>query len=66
VAECLSARDFPAPYQPAAPVTFRVQLATIDRAEAFRGRTGVRITGPRTVESTGQTFWEAWDQFWYQ
>lgn len=66
VYECLGARDFPPPYRPASPVTFRVELASIDQAQAYGGRTGVRITGPRTVESTGETFWDAWSQFWYR
>jgi len=66
VYECLSARDFPPPYKPDPPVTFRVELATVDQASVFNGRAGVAITGPRTVESTGETFWQAWDQFWYR
>lgn len=66
VYRCMNARDFPPPYQPEPPVTFRVELASIDRAAAFAGRTGVNIVGPRTVESTGDTFWQAWDQFWYR
>jgi D-amino peptidase len=62
----LSQRDWPAPYQPAAPVTFRVELATPDRANAFFGRAGVEIVGPRTVQATADTFWQAWDHFWYR
>jgi D-amino peptidase len=66
VYKVLSDGDFPPPYKPEPPVTFRVELATVDRAAAFVGRTGVEIVGPRTVESTGETFWEAWDRFWYR
>lgn len=49
-----------------APVTFRVELATSDRTNAFLGRTGVEVVGARTVQATGTTFWEAWDAFWYR
>jgi len=66
VYECLNARSFPPPYRPDAPVTFRVELASVDRASSFAGRSGVRLTGPRTVESRADTFWQAWDQFWYR
>lgn len=48
------------------PVTFQVELATADRAEAFRGRAGVEIVGARTVRSTAENFWKAWDAFWYR
>lgn len=65
VAGCLSSSaSFPAPYRPETPVTFRVDLASIDQAAAYRGRSDVTIVGPRTVESTADTFWQAWDQFW--
>jgi D-amino peptidase len=66
VYECMMSRDFPEPYRPAAPVVFRVELASIDQAADFAGREGVRVTGPRTVEASGATFWEAWDHFWYR
>ncbi|MBV9280307.1 MAG: M55 family metallopeptidase, partial [Chloroflexi bacterium] len=66
VYDALTARDWPDPYRPASPVTFRVELATTDQAGVFRGRSGVEILGPRTVVSTGATFWQAWDQFWYR
>lgn len=64
--EALSARHFPRPYKPESPVTFRVELASVDQAAVFRGRTGVEIVSPRTVQVTGGTFWEAWDYFWYR
>jgi D-amino peptidase len=66
VRDALTAHNWPEAYKPASPVTFRVELATIDQASAFAGRTGVEIVGPRTVVSTGVTFWEAWNQFWYR
>lgn len=57
---------WPKPLVFEAPVTFKVELATTDRANAFLGRTGVEVVGPRTVQATGKTFWEAWDAFWYR
>jgi D-amino peptidase len=66
VAQSLSMHNWPKPYKPAAPVTFKVELATPDRVAEFKGRTGVRIEGSRTIVSTGDNFWQAWDQFWYR
>jgi len=56
--------SWPPPLRFPPPVTFRVELATPDRANAFDGRVGVEITGPRTVQATGATFWDAWSHFW--
>ncbi len=66
VYEALEGRDWPAPYKPAGPVTFRVELQSVDQIASFRNRVGVEILGPRTVVSRGDTFWEAWDRFWYR
>ncbi len=67
VKEALENRDnWPKPVHFDSPVTFHVELATSDRAAAFQGREGVTITGPRSVEASGATFWEAWDKFWYR
>jgi D-amino peptidase len=66
VREALTTRNWPEAYKPEPPVVFRVELASIDQASAFAGRTGVEIIGPRTVVSTGESFWQAWNQFWYR
>ncbi|HVB61809.1 MAG TPA: M55 family metallopeptidase, partial [Ktedonobacteraceae bacterium] len=68
VAQVLSRdkNEWPQPYKPTSPVTFKVDLAAPDGVNDFKGRSGVEIAGPRTVLSTGNTFWEAWDQFWYR
>jgi D-amino peptidase len=67
IEQALCNRDhWPAPLHFEPLVTFTVELATPDRAAAFAGRTGVEIAGPRTVRATGQTYWEAWDNFWYR
>jgi D-amino peptidase len=59
-------QNWPSPFKPQSPVTFRVELATTDQTAPFRGRTGVEIVGPRTVISRGDDFWQAWDQFWFR
>jgi len=64
--EALSRRDWPPAFRPPPPVTFRVELQSADGAGVFRGRTGVEVVGPRTVVSRGDSFWQAWDQFWYR
>jgi len=40
------------------PVTFKVELATPDRAASFLGRTGVEVVGPLTVQATADNFWK--------
>jgi D-amino peptidase len=62
----LAERNWPAPYKPDRPVTFRVELADRGQAIEFRNRPGVTVTGPRTVVSVADDFWQAWDQFWYR
>lgn len=63
----LTHRDnWPKPVKFAAPVTFKVELAATDRAASFQGRIGVEVTGPRSVQATADTFWEAWDHFWFR
>jgi hypothetical protein len=49
-------RGWPAPYVPASPVTFKVELAGADHAQHYEARTGVELVGPRAVVSRGQTF----------
>lgn len=67
VQEALESRaNWPKPLTFDAPVTFKVELATPDRVASFYGREGVEVTGPRSVQATGRTFWEAWDRFWYR
>src|SRR5579884_2829827 len=66
VAQAVSLKRWPKPLKFSSPVTFRVELATPDRVSDFAGRTGVKVEGPRTVSSTADNFWQAWDQFWYR
>src|SRR5579875_2578561 len=66
VAQAISLKRWPKPYKPQGPVTFRIELATPDCVGDFIGRHGVTIEGPRMVSSTGENFWQAWDQIWYR
>jgi D-amino peptidase len=62
VFRALTNRDWPAPYKPEMPVQFRVELATVDQADAFRGKAGIEFVDSRTIVSTGDTFWQVWEQ----
>src|SRR5579859_2152514 len=53
-------QNWPKPYKVTGPVTFKVELASPDRAQDFSGQAGVSVEGPRTVTSTGDTFWQVW------
>ncbi len=66
VTQALSLGNWPKAYKPDGPVTFKVELATPDRANDFKGRSGVHLEGARTVASIADNFWQAWDQFWYR
>jgi D-amino peptidase len=66
VYEALTRPEFPTPFKPQRPVTFRVELAGTEGTATYHHREGVRITGPRTVEATGDDFWQLWDRFWYR
>ena len=66
VYSALTMRNWPKPLKFDGPVSFKVELATSDRAADFTGKPGVEIVNPRLVVSTAATFWEAWDQFWYK
>lgn len=60
----LTRRDWPKPLKFPAPTSFTVELATPDRAAEFAGKPGVEIVNPRLVVARGNSFWEAWDNFW--
>jgi len=47
-------------YDPGAPCTITVELNTADQADPYRNRGDVVVTGPRTIEATADTWWEAW------
>jgi len=47
-------------YDPGAPCTIEVELATSDHADVYRHRPGVTLADPRTIEVTAPTWWDAW------
>ena len=49
---------------PGAPCEIQVDLGAPDHAVDYRHRTGVELTGPRTVISRGDTWWTAWQQLY--
>jgi D-amino peptidase len=52
------------PYIPDTPTTIKIELASVDKLAEFKGRSGVEITGPVTVESRAKDWLTAWNQFW--
>lgn len=52
------------PYCPAQPTTIKIEVASVDKLADFKGRPGVEITGPATVESGAKDWMTAWNQFW--
>ena len=58
--EALGRRGAPV-YDPGAPCTIAVELATPDHADAYRHRAGVTLDGaPQRGERGRQTWWDAW------
>ena len=47
-------------YDPGAPCTIEVELATPDRADSYRHRADVTLTDARTIRATAPTWWDAW------
>ncbi|WP_028065144.1 M55 family metallopeptidase [Solirubrobacter soli] len=47
-------------YNPGAPCTIEVELATSDHADVYRHRPNVTLTDPRTITITAPTWWDAW------
>jgi D-amino peptidase len=47
-------------YDPGSPCAIEVDLGAPDDAVEYRHRTGVEVTGPRTVVARGDTWWDAW------
>ncbi len=54
-----------APYDPGSPCEVVVDFNTSDHVEKYRFRHGVKITGSRQIASRAETWWEAWQQFFF-
>lgn len=52
------------PYVPDTPTTIKIELSSVDKLAEFKGRAGIEITGPVTVESRAKDWLTAWNQFW--
>jgi D-amino peptidase len=63
-AEAVRARAGAPVYDPGAPCEIEVELGAPDHAERYQHRTGVELTGWRTVVSRGDTWWAAWQQLY--
>ena len=53
------------PYIPARPCTITIELSTVDSADQFRGRYGVKLAEPLKVVSQGDDWMQAWNQIWH-
>jgi D-amino peptidase len=51
-------------YDPGSPCEIVVELGAPDHADGYRHRTGVELTGPRTVVSRADAWWPAWQQLY--
>jgi D-amino peptidase len=53
------------PYDPGRPCEIEVLFTTPDRLEEYRHRRGVEVTGPATLVSRGEDWWQAWSAFYF-
>ena len=52
-----------APYDPGSPCTIEVEFTRTASLDGYTRKPGVVLTGERTITSTSDTWWEAWQQF---
>ena len=53
------------PYDPGRPCEIAVDFTTPDRLEEYRNRRGVEVTGPMSIVSRGDDWWQAWSAFYF-
>jgi D-amino peptidase len=53
------------PYVPASPCTIEVEYKVTTAVDALRRVPGVEIVDPRRMRSTADTWWDAWQQFFF-
>ncbi len=53
------------PYDPGRPCEIQVDFTTPDRLEEYRHRRGVEVTGPMSIVSRGDDWWQAWSNFYF-
>jgi D-amino peptidase len=54
-----------APYQPGSPCEIRVEYKNTTEPDKLRFRSGVERVDDRTVVSRAETWWEAWQRFYF-
>jgi D-amino peptidase len=53
------------PYDPGRPCEIEVVFTTPDRLDEYRHRRGVEVTGPASLVSRGDDWWQAWSAFYF-
>jgi D-amino peptidase len=48
------------PYDPGRPAEIEVEFTNTGQIEKYRGRTGVEVTGPRSIRVRADDWWTAW------
>ena len=48
------------PYDPGRPAEIEVDFMNTAEVEKYRGRTGIEVTGPRSIVARADTWWDAW------
>jgi len=54
-----------APYDPGSPCTIEVEYKITSAVDALRRVRGVEVVDARRIRSTAETWWEAWQQFFF-
>src|SRR5215218_6210627 len=54
-----------APYDPGSPCTVEVEYKITDEVDKLRRRKGVEVVEDGRIRSTADTWWEAWQQFYF-
>ncbi len=54
-----------APYEPGSPCTIEVEYKVTSAVDALRRVRGVEIVDARRIRSTADTWWDAWQQFFF-
>src|SRR5262249_49944702 len=53
------------PYDPGSPCTIEVEYKVTSAVDALRRVPGVEVVDPRRIRSTADTWWDAWQQFFF-
>ena len=51
------------PYDPGSPCTIEVEFTRTSALDEYTRKPGVVLVGERTITSTAETWWDAWQQF---